>query len=387
MSVIFHELRVSAVVRETPECSSFELSVPASLRGAFAYKAGQHLTFAFPWDDFELTRCYSLSSAPETDANLRIAVKRVPDGRISNWMNEQLKLGDVLRASVPEGRFVLDPQTRPHMPLLFFAGGSGITPILSLMKSALATSKRRMKLVYANRDAASVIYRDELEQLAQSNPQRVEVCHHLDEEQGQLDPERVAAQVQGFEEGEFYVCGPEPFMNLVEKTLTDSGIHEELVYTERFISPVDPDRAAAERSAEPTLEAPEAFSLWLHGRSRTVPYVQGKTLLECAHRAGLQPASSCESGFCGSCMAHVNTGSVHMRRHEALSERDISRGVALLCQSVPASREPLELDCDSTSFRKASAVKSSYSKRASKLGIAACFAFMLAGTLILRLVP
>ena len=387
MSVPFHELRVSAIVRETPECSSFELSVPATLKEAYSYKAGQHLTFVFPWQGFEISRCYSLSSAPELDANLRVAVKRVPGGRISNWMNEQLSLGDTVRVSVPQGRFVLDPHTRPSMPLLFFAGGSGITPILSLIKSALATSKRRMKLVYANRDSTSVIYGAELEELARSNPQRFELCHHLDERQGQLGAEAVTAHLQGFEEGEFYVCGPEPFMDLVDQTLTEKGIHEELVYVERFISPVDPDRASPELNDETVFDAPESFSLWLEGRSRTVPYVQGKTLLQCAHDAGLTPASSCESGFCGSCMAHVNTGSVHMRRHEALSEREIARGVALLCQSIPASPEPLELDCDSTSFRTASAVKSSYSKRVSQLGVAACFAFMLAGTLILRFVP
>ncbi|TFH29310.1 MAG: 2Fe-2S iron-sulfur cluster binding domain-containing protein, partial [Myxococcales bacterium] len=120
--------------------------------------------------------------------------------------------------------------------------------------------------------------------------------------------------------------------------------------------------------------------------SRTVPYVKGKTLLQCAQAVGLQPAHSCESGYCGSCMAHVNTGSVRMRTHEALSDRDIARGVALLCQSIPASDEPLELDSDSTSFRAASAVKSSYSKRASQLAAVAAFAFMIAGTLVLRLV-
>jgi ferredoxin len=117
-----------------------------------------------------------------------------------------------------------------------------------------------------------------------------------------------------------------------------------------------------------------------------VPYIEGKTLLQCAHAAGLNPAHSCQSGFCGSCTALVKTGSVHMRTHEALSERDVARGVALLCQSVPASAEPLELDGDSTSFRAASAVKSSFGKRASRLAAAAAFAFMAAGTLILRLV-
>ncbi len=148
----------------------------------------------------------------------------------------------------------------------------------------------------------------------------------------------------------------------------------------------DPDRAQSSPLDVESYEAPDTFSLWLNGRSRSVPYVRGKTLLECAQAAGLNPAHSCESGFCGSCMAHVGTGQVHMRTHEALSERDIARGVALLCQSVPASSEPLELDADSTSFRTASAVKSSYSKRASQLAAAAVFAFMVAGTFVLRLV-
>jgi ferredoxin len=163
-------------------------------------------------------------------------------------------------------------------------------------------------------------------------------------------------------------------------------VHEELVYIERFVSPADPDRIDEDAIDLVSLEAPTTFSLWLGGRSRTVPYTRGKTLLQCARAAGLHPAHSCESGYCGSCMAHVNTGKVHMRTHEALSERDIARGVALLCQSIPASNEPLELDSDSTSFRAASAVKSSFSKRASQLAAAAAFALMVAGTLILRLV-
>jgi ferredoxin len=183
---------------------------------------------------------------------------------------------------------------------------------------------------------------------------------------------------------EFYICGPEPFMELVERALLDSGVHEELIYIERFVSPADPDRGVESDVDEASLPAPESFSLWLNGRSRTVPYVRGKTLLECAHAAGLDPAHSCESGFCGSCMSALKTGRVYMRTHEALSERDIERGVALLCQSVPASSEPLELDADSTSFRLASAVKSSYSRTWSRLLAVALFAFMVAGTVILR---
>jgi 3-ketosteroid 9alpha-monooxygenase subunit B len=386
MSVAFHKLEVSAVIRETAECSSFELSVPAGLEETYRYRAGQHLTFELPWDDFKVTRCYSLSSCPDIGETLKIGVKRVEGGRISNWLNDNLKVGDSIMASVPEGRFVLDPETRSGAPLFLFAGGSGITPIVALLKSALANTKRSITLLYANQDRDSVIYGEEIDQLATAHSDRLVVRHHLDSEGGYLTAGDVGALLHHTDIAEFYICGPEPFMELIETTLDEAGVHEELVYIERFVSPVDPDRVEADQVDVGSLEAPDTFSLWLNGRSRTVPYVKGKTLLQCAQVAGLQPAHSCESGYCGSCMAHVNTGKVHMRTHEALSERDIARGVALLCQSIPAGSEPLELDSDSTSFRAASAVKSSYSKRASQLAAVAVFSFMIAGTLILRLV-
>jgi 3-ketosteroid 9alpha-monooxygenase subunit B len=385
MSVPFHELEVSAVTRETPECSSFELSVPTDLREAYRYRAGQHLTVQIPWEDFKVTRCYSLSSCPDLGESLRIGVKRVPGGRVSNWLNDNLKVGDSVMASVPQGRFVLDPDTRARAPLFLFAGGSGITPIISLVKAALATTKRSVTLLYASQDRDSVIYGHELDRLAAEHGDQLAVHHHFDSERGYLGPDEIRSHLHHTDISEFYLCGPEPFMELIERTLADVGVHEELVYTERFVSPTDPDRTEAPpQDVEPS-EAPESFSLWLDGRSRTVPYTKGKTLLQCAQAAGLHPAHSCESGYCGSCMAHVKTGSVHMRTHDALSVRDLARGVALLCQSVPASRGPLELDGDSTSFRAASAVKSSYGKRASRLAAVAMLAFMVAGTLILRL--
>jgi 3-ketosteroid 9alpha-monooxygenase subunit B len=377
---------VSAVVSETADCSSFELAVPPELRDAYRYKAGQHLTFELPWDDFKVTRCYSLSSCPDLREPLKIGVKRVEGGRISNWLNDNLKVGDSIMASVPEGRFVLDPETRSGAPLFLFAGGSGITPIIALLKSALATTKRSITVLYANQDRDSVIYGEELNRLAAENSDRVIVHHHLDAEGGYLEPAEVRALLHHTDVAEFYICGPEPFMELIERTLDEAGVHEELVYIERFVSPADPDRVEADAVDVMSLEAPDGFSLWLNGRSRTVPYEKGKTLLQCAQAAGLNPAHSCESGYCGSCMAHVGTGKVYMRTHEALSERDVARGVALLCQSFPSSTEPLELDGDSTSFRAASGVKSSYSRAWSTLAAVVVFAFMVAGTLVLRLV-
>jgi len=313
MSVLFHELRVSSVVRETPDCSSFELSIPTELQEAYRYKAGQHLTFELPWDDHKVTRCYSLSSCPDLGEPLKIGVKRVEGGRISNWLNDHLKVGDSIMASVPEGRFVLDPETRSGAPLFLFAGGSGITPIISLLKSALTRTKRPVTVLYANQNRDAVVYGEELNVLAAEHSERLVVHHHFDTEGGYLAPAQVRALLHHTDISEFYICGPEAFMELIESTLAEAGVHEELVYIERFVSPADADRAEVDAVDVAALEAPDTFSLWLNGRSRTVPYVKGKTLLQCAQDAGLQPAHSCESGYCGSCMAHVNSGSVHTR--------------------------------------------------------------------------
>ncbi|MGD8317070.1 MAG: ferredoxin--NADP reductase [Myxococcales bacterium] len=386
MTTQMHRLTISAVARQTADCRSFQLCVPPGLQGRFDYRAGQHITFTIPWQGGSIRRCYSLASCPELHEPLEIAVKRVQGGRASNWMNDRLTIGDSIYASVPEGRFVLDPETRPSTPLYLFAGGSGITPIISLLKSALATTKRPITMLYANRDRASVIYGKQLAHLVSSHAGRVVLRQHLDSDDGLLSDSVVRDCVGDTDVAEFYLCGPERFMELVERVLLESGAHEELIHVERFVSPVDPDRQGSGEATLQASKAPASFSLWLGGRSRTVPYERGKTLLECARAAGLNPAHSCESGFCGSCMAHVKTGKVHMHTREALSDRDVARGVALLCQSVPASDEPLELDGDSTSFRAASAVKSSYGKRASQLAAMAVFAFMVAGTLILRFV-
>lgn len=386
MTTELHTLTVSEVTRETADCSSFRLSVPSGLRDAFSYRPGQHLTVELPSAGGPIRRCYSLSSCPELGEPLEIAVKRVEAGRASNWMNDRLQVGDSIRASVPEGRFVLDPSTRSSVPLFLFAGGSGITPVISLLKSALATTQRPITMLYANRDRESIIYGQKLDRLVSCHPGRVVLRHHLDSDRGYLSASDVRAILHDVDIAEFYVCGPEPLMELIEKTLIACGAHEELIHIERFVSPVDPDRIEDDATELETCDAPESFSLWLGGRSRTVPYLRGKTLLECAQAAGLTPAHSCQSGFCGSCMAHVKTGRVHMKRHEALSERDVARGVALLCQSLPATAEPLEVDGDSTSFRAASAVKSSYGKRASRLAAVAALGFMVAGTLVLRLV-
>ena len=221
LAVSFHEIGVARVVDETPDARSFELAIPPELAERFRYRAGQYLTFEVPLGGERIVRCYSLASSPELGEPHKVTVKRVPEGRGSGWFHEHVKAGTRLRVMPPLGRFVLHDSP---LPLLLFAGGSGITPVIGLIKSALATTTRRIRLLYANRDARSVIFATELEALAKRHPERLECLHHLDDAAGFADAERVRRARAGFEDAEAYLCGPGPFMALVEETLHAAGV-------------------------------------------------------------------------------------------------------------------------------------------------------------------
>jgi 3-ketosteroid 9alpha-monooxygenase subunit B len=221
----YHQLRIAKIVQETPDARSFVLEVPEDLADRFRYRAGQFLTFRVPHEAGAFNRCYSLSSAPETDGrHLKVTVKRVEGGKGSNWFNDQLAEGSSLHVMPPAGRFVL---REGDAPLLLFGAGSGITPMMSLIKSALRTGTRRIRLFYANRDKPSIIFDKELLDLLAGHPSRLEVIHHLDAEQGLTQPQEIVSALKGFENAEAYLCGPGPFMTLVERTLVDAGMPRE----------------------------------------------------------------------------------------------------------------------------------------------------------------
>jgi 3-ketosteroid 9alpha-monooxygenase subunit B len=335
----FHPLRVREVIEETHDAKSFVLEVPPQLREAFRSRAGQFLTFRIPWDGFRIARCYSLSSSPETGEPPKVTVKRVADGRMSNWMNERLAAGDSIEVRPPAGAFVL--RDAPDRPLCLFAGGSGITPVLSLIKTALATSARRIRLIYANRDAPSVIFRSELDALAKRHPTRLAVHHHLDDEGGLLGAAQLAALVGAdFRDADFYVCGPTPYMDAVETALESLRVERARIHIERFVSAVDPDRRPQEPpSAAASGNAPSHFRVTFEKQTHEIPYLPGKTLLECAKAAGIQPPFSCEEGYCSCCMALLREGKVEMAHNEALSAKDLAAGFVLTCQSRPLTRE------------------------------------------------
>lgn len=329
-----HELRVARTIAETHDAISIVLDVPASLREIFRYRAGQFLTFKVPWQGRVLVRSYSLSSSPEVDSEHKVTVKRVELGRISNWMNDAVRAGSTLMVVPPAGVFVLDPNARRD--LVLFSGGSGITPCISLIKSALATTQRRMRLVYANRDADSILFAAELASLRERHPDRFEVIHSLDSERGFLSEADVAAQVGRELDRDFYLCGPAAFMDTVEHALRERGVARERIHIERFISPPDHDAAPA---PDPGEVAPRSITLVIDGKAREVPYEAGERVLHAARRAGLDPPFSCEEGYCSCCMAKLVTGKVVMASNDCLTPDLLAEGWVLTCQSRCVSED------------------------------------------------
>jgi 3-ketosteroid 9alpha-monooxygenase subunit B len=325
----YHPLAVVAVVDETADTRSFVLGIPPALEATFAYTPGQFCTFRASVGGESVVRCYSMSSAPDVGEPFTTTVKRVDGGRMSNWMNDTLAPGSTIEVMRPTGLFV---QHDHDVPLVAFAGGSGITPVISIIKSALAKTDRPILLVYANRDAGSVIFADELERLAATYGDRLAIHHHLDDERGFLDAEACAVLAAERAHADFYICGPGPYMDTVEAGLTTLGVAPEQRFIERFVvpeaAPIEADTAA-----------PVELVIKLDRRKHTIRYVAGDTVLETARRGGLRPPFSCEAGNCATCMAHLDQGSVTMRVNNALSDDELADGWVLTCQSIPTSAE------------------------------------------------
>jgi ferredoxin-NADP reductase len=329
----YHPLRVKEVVRETHDASSFVLDVPPDLTETFRYQPGQFCTFRVRVGGEEQLRSYSMSSAPDTDADLTVTVKRVAGGVVSNHLLDQVSAGDILELTKPAGVFCPQDSERAVVAL---CGGSGITPVMSITKHILRTSERPVRLLYANRDASSVIFEQTLAALQADHPGRLEVRLHHDSVSGFLDPDEVAGFAGADLDADFYICGPGPFMDLAETVLAGLGVSPEHIFIERFLVEQQEKEAAAEeaggRGAE---DAPAEVTVILNKKSVVVTYQRGDTLLETARRGGLRPPFSCESGNCATCMAFLKEGSAVMRANNALTPEEVEEGWILTCQGLP----------------------------------------------------
>jgi ferredoxin-NADP reductase len=325
----YHPLTVADVIDETADTRSFVLEIPPQLEQRFTYAAGQFCTFRATIGGAPIARCYSMSSSPDTGDPFTVTVKRVPGGTMSNWMNDALAPGNAIDVMPPAGLFVV---RAAETPIVAFAGGSGITPILSIIKTALATTGREIALVYANRDPGSVIFAGALERLRAGSGGRLSVHHHLDSEKGFLDAAACAALVGERAQADFYVCGPGPYMDVVAAGLEGRGVDAGRLFIERFELPVEAP------AASPASET-ESIVIRLEGRKNRIAYEPGDTILHAARRAGLRPPSSCEQGTCATCMAFLAEGKATMRVNNALNAGEVDEGWILTCQATPLSRE------------------------------------------------
>ena len=335
----FHALTVVELRQETADTVTIVVDVPEALREVFRYEAGQFCNVRIHLGDDEVIRCYSMSSAPSTDDRLAVTVKRVPGGVMSNWLPDHLEVGGTLEMMKPSGVFVAAESAGP---VIGFCGGSGVTPVYSITKHVLATTGRSVRWLYANRDASSVIFADALAALAQQHPGRLEVRHHLDSDAGYLTPAAIAAFVQAGPAGDVYVCGPGPFMDVVEAGLAEAGVPRDAVRIERFTSPAE---AAAAADAAPSAPAaggdaaddglPSELTVILKKKRHTIEYRAGDTVLDTARRGGLKPPYSCELGNCATCMALCVEGGATMRANTALTPAEVAEGWVLTCQAVP----------------------------------------------------
>lgn len=356
MAEHFHALEIEEIVPETDEAVSIRFAIPPGLADAFKFKAGQHLTLMGIIGEDEVRRNYSLCTAPDS-GELMVTVKRIAGGLFSNWAATELKPGQRIAVMPPHGSFTVPFAAGNARRYVGFAGGSGITPIISLIRTALAAEPAsRFTLFYGNRDSSSVIFLEALAALKDRYMGRFELYHFLsDEEQdvdlfnGMLDRatcDRAIDELIGNPGAidEWFICGPGPMMDSAEAALIERGVDSKRIHIERFTAgrPSAAIAAALQKAQEEAsgLE----MTVTLDGRTRKVTF-NGQNILDSAREAGLPAPFACKAGVCATCRARVTRGEVDMAVHYGLNDEEVAAGYVLTCQSVPRG-EGVAVDYD-----------------------------------------
>ena len=357
MAEHFYKLRIAEIVAETDEANSIRFEVPEGLEEVFRFKAGQHLSVRAEINGEEVRRNYSLCVAPSED-QLKVTVKRIAGGVFSNWVGHNLKAGDTLDVMTPHGSFTVDFDPAAKRRYVAFAGGSGITPVMSLIKTALGTEPHsRFTLFYGNRDANSIIFLEALAALKDSYLGRFELYHFLSDEEGDvdlfngmLDRETCDEAIEHLVEDvaavdAWFICGPGPMMDAAEAALTDRGVVKERVHIERFLAGRPSAALAAQMAQLQEKAAGLTLSVTLDGRTRKVEFTEAN-ILDSARVAGLPAPFACKAGVCATCRAKVTKGKVEMAARYGLTDDEVAAGYVLTCQSVPLG-EGVAVDYDS----------------------------------------
>lgn len=308
--------------------------MPEALADTFRYKPGQFLTLHIPHGAKALPRCYSCSSSPLLNEPPRVTIKRVVDGRASNWICDQLKAGDRVAVAPPAGVFT--PKSLDG-DFLLLAGGSGITPVLSILRSVLHAGHGRIRLIYANRDERSVIFAEELARLSREHPRRLQVIHWLDSVQGVPSQSQLAELAADWTEAQAFICGPGLFMDAAAAALHDLDMPRARIHIERFVSlPEDAEDLPADTLGQADA-APVKISVSLDGQVHEVSGQQGQILLDALDAAGLDAPYSCRAGACAACMCQLKSGEVELAHNHVLDQHDLDQGWILGCQAIMQS--------------------------------------------------
>ncbi|HMC16593.1 MAG TPA: 1,2-phenylacetyl-CoA epoxidase subunit PaaE, partial [Albitalea sp.] len=338
---------------DTEEAVVVSFEVPDNLRDVFGFTQGQYLTLRTDIDGQDLRRSYSICAGID-DGELRVGVRKVRGGLFSNWINEHLKPGDTISVMAPQGRFFVPLAPRERRHHLGIAGGSGITPILSIMKTVLGREPlSRFTLIYGNRSLRSTMFKEEIEDLKNRYLTRV-VLHHVFSDEPTDSPlnmglmnrqkigEFLASVVPAETISHAYICGPLQMNDEAEAALLDAGVAEERIHIERFgVAPVGPQADGATvgaviHEAKPGDAELARIVIVRDGMRREIEFRKDQpSILDCASAAGLEVPFSCTSGVCGTCRAKVIEGSVRMERNFALDKNEVAAGFVLTCQAHP----------------------------------------------------
>ncbi|HKR23866.1 MAG TPA: 1,2-phenylacetyl-CoA epoxidase subunit PaaE [Allosphingosinicella sp.] len=357
MSVGFHTLKIAEIVPETAEAHSIRFDVPEELRETFKFRPGQHLTLKAEIGGEEIRRNYSLCVAPQ-DGQVTVTVKRIAGGLFSNWANDNFRPGMPVEVMAPHGSFTWEFAPGAANHYVGFAGGSGITPVMSLLKTALLTEpESRFTLFYGNRDSQSIIFLETLAGLKNRFMDRLQVHHFLAEEaeefdlfNGMLDRPKcddiLANMIDPAEVAAFFICGPGPMMDAAEEALLARGVPKDHIHLERFTADRPPEALQAQLEAMSQGAQGLSMLVTLDGRKRRVAFdARAGNILDSARLAGLPAPFACKAGVCATCRAKVVSGEVDMAVHYGLTDDEVAAGYVLTCQSVPKG-DGVELDYD-----------------------------------------
>ena len=358
MATQFHPLRISKIIRETPECVSLVFEIPENLKESFQYREGQNITIKSNLEGQEIRRSYSICAAPH-EQTLKVAVKKVDHGLFSTFANEKLKEGDQLEVMAPTGRFNAHLSGSESPSYLAIAAGSGITPVISIIKHSLKTQPAcDFTLVFGNRNRGSIIFFDELQALKDKYLGRLNLINILSRERmdtdihyGRIDGEKLAALSDILPYRNFkavYLCGPEKMIFEASEFLEKQGLKKDSIHFELFTAPgqVSAQKAATVEVTETNQGPISKVEITLDGRTfqMELPY-HGKSILDAALQHGADLPFACKGGVCSTCRAKVTEGEVDMDVNYALEEEEVEKGFILTCQGHPRSSH-VKIDFD-----------------------------------------